>query len=57
MKPEIKTAIDKLKIVKNLAQYPETRQICDIVIELTEALQEEDQLGFKGKDEGKQSNK
>ena len=36
MRPEVKSAIDKLKIVKKLAQAPETQQVCDIVIELAE---------------------
>lgn len=55
MKPEIKSAIDKLKIVKKLAQAPETQQVCDIVIELFDALDEKGQLGF-GVDESKRHN-
>lgn len=47
MKPEIKSAIDKLKIVKRLAQAPETQQVCDIMIELIEALNEREAIGFK----------
>jgi len=46
MKPEIKSAIDKLKIVKKLAQAPETQQVCDIVIELAEALYDKEPMGF-----------
>lgn len=54
MRPEVKSAIDKLKIVKNLAQSPETAQVCLIMIELTEALVEKESMGFvAGKQEGK----
>lgn len=55
--PEVKSAIDKLKIVKQLAQSPETQQICSIVIELVQALEEKEPLGFTSKDESKRSNK
>lgn len=57
MRPEVKSAIDKLKIVKKLAQAPETQQVCDIVIELAEALVEKEPLGFGVKDESKRPNK
>jgi len=56
VKPEVKSAIDKLKIVRNLAQAPETKQVCDIVIELVEAMQEKEQLGFGVSDESKRKN-
>lgn len=46
MKPEVKSAIDKLKIVKKLAQAPETQQVCDIMIELAEALSDKEPMGF-----------
>lgn len=47
MNPELKSAIDKLKIVRKLAQAPETQQVCDIIVELFVSLDEKDQLGFK----------
>lgn len=56
MKPEVKSAIDKLKIVRNLAQAPETKQVCDIVIELVDAMQEKETLGFGVSDESKRKN-
>ena len=46
MNPEVKSAIDKLKIVKEMAQSPETAQVCKIMIELVGALEEKGQLGF-----------
>lgn len=46
MSPEVKTAIDKLKIVKNMAQAAETQQVCAIVIELVQAMEEKEPLGF-----------
>ena len=46
MNPQVKSVIDKLQIVKKLAQAPETQQVCDIVIELAEALIEKEPMGF-----------
>lgn len=56
MSPEVKTAIDKLKIVKNMAQAAETQQVCAIVIELVEAMQEKEPLGFGVSSERKRKN-
>lgn len=55
MSPQVKTAIDKLKIVKNMAQSNETQQVCAIVIELVEALDEKEAFGFS--DESKRTDK
>lgn len=57
MKPEVRSAIDKLKIVKKLAQAPETQQVCDIMIELAEALSEKEPMGFGVKVESQRNNK
>lgn len=47
MSNELKTAIDKLKVVKNLSQSAETQQVCDIVIDVIDSLRKKDkELGF-----------
>lgn len=59
MNDKIKSVTEKLKIVKNMAQSNETKQVCDLVIELADALEEKRPLGFSSEDtnESKRNNK
>ena len=46
MKPELEMIKAKLKIVRELAQSNETQQVCGLVIELINALDEKKPMGF-----------
>ncbi len=46
MNDELKRVVDKLEIVKNLAQSAETQQVCSIIIELVRAIDEKKPMGF-----------
>ncbi len=46
MKSELEMIKAKLKIVRELAQSNETQQVCALVIDLIDALDEKEPLGF-----------
>lgn len=56
MSAEVKSVIEKLKIVQNMAQSNETKQLCDLIIELADTLIEKGSLGFS-LNEGKRIDK
>jgi len=56
MKSELEMIKAKLKIVRELAQSNETQQVCALVIDLINALDEKEPLGFTSS-ESKRLNK
>lgn len=51
-----RATIDKLKIIAGMSQYPETKQLCNVMIEYIKTNdQEAKEFGFKASDEKQES--